>query len=71
MSSSKKAYLYRDFAAGIFYSLYCRLEIQSAMLVFRPSFVNCCPSPFLSGSTLFPPPFPRVNTYYCIQIYSV
>jgi hypothetical protein len=29
-----------------------RLETQSVMLVqyFRPSFVNCCPSPLLSGS---------------------
>ncbi len=25
---------------------------------FRPSFVNCCPSNLLSGSTLPPPPFP-------------
>ncbi len=28
---------------------------------FRPSFVNCCPSNFLSGSTL--PPLPCVNKY--------
>ncbi len=27
---------------------------------FRPSFVNCCPSPLLSGSNL-PPPLPCVN----------
>ncbi len=31
---------------------------------FRPSFVNCCPSNFLSGSTLLPPsPLPCVNKY--------
>ncbi len=32
-----------------------RLEIHSVMLVFRPSFANCCPSNLLSGST---PPTP-------------
>jgi hypothetical protein len=35
-----------------------RLEIQSCWY-FRPSFVNCCPSNLLSGSTFRPdPPFP-------------
>ncbi len=29
-----------------------RLEIQSVVLVFQPSFVNCCPYKLLSGSTL-------------------
>jgi hypothetical protein len=38
-----------------------RLEIQSVMLVFfRPSFVNCCSSNLLSGSTM---PLPCVNKY--------
>jgi hypothetical protein len=32
------------------------LQIQSVMLVIRLSFVNRCPSPLLSGSTLPPPP---------------
>ncbi len=44
-----------------------RLEIQSVNLVFRPSFVNCCSSNFLSGSTL-PPPFP---VWISIHVYSV
>ncbi len=39
----------------VFIKIY-RLEIHSVMLVFRPSFVNCCPSNILSGSTLRPPP---------------
>ncbi len=34
-----------------------RLEIQSVMLLFSSSFVNCFPSPLLSGLTL-PPHFP-------------
>jgi hypothetical protein len=38
------------------------LEIQSVMLVFWPSFVNCCPSNLLSGSILPPSPLPCVNT---------
>ncbi len=41
----------------VFIRIY-RLEIQSVMLVFSTQlFVNCCPSPLLSGSTL-PPPLP-------------
>jgi hypothetical protein len=36
-----------------------RLEIQSVMLVFSTSFVNCCPSLLLSG---LPTP-PCVNKY--------
>jgi hypothetical protein len=42
-----------------------RLEIQSAKLVFRHSFVNCCLSPLLSGWALPPPPFPvLINILY-------
>ncbi len=33
------------------------------MLFFWPSFVNCCPSPLLSGLTLPPSPLPSVNKY--------
>ncbi len=40
-----------------------RLEIQSVMLVFRPSFVNYCPSNLLSGS---PPPLPKVKVQYTV-----
>jgi hypothetical protein len=40
-----------------------RLEPQSVMLVFRPSFVNYCPSNLLSCS---PPPLPKVKIQ-CIQ----
>jgi hypothetical protein len=39
-----------------------RLEIQSVMLVFRPSFVNYCPTNHLSGSP--PPPLPCVKIQY-------
>ncbi len=46
-----------DFAAGV-YQVY-RLEIKPVMLVFQPTFVNCCPSILLSVST--PPPLPCVN----------
>jgi hypothetical protein len=47
-----------------------RLETQSVMLVFRPSFVNCCPSNLLSGSSP-PRPLPCVNIewVYCVHIY--
>jgi hypothetical protein len=40
-----------------------RLVIQSGILIFRPSFMNCCPSNFLSGSSLPPPPLPCVIKY--------
>jgi hypothetical protein len=36
------------------------------MLVFRLSFVNCCPSPLLSGSTLSPP-----SPLICVINYTV
>jgi hypothetical protein len=37
------------------------------------SFVNCCPSPLFSGSTLPPPPLQCVNKYtvYCTYTYTV
>ncbi len=37
---------------------------SQSCLYFRPSFVNCCPSNLLSGSTLPPSPFPVSK--YCI-----
>jgi hypothetical protein len=43
-----------------------RLEIQSVLLVFRPIFVNYCPSTF-SQVHLPPPPLPCVNKYRSIQ----
>jgi hypothetical protein len=46
-----------------------RLKIQSVMLVFRPSFVNYCPSTF-SPVHLTPSP-PRVNKYRPISLYNV
>ncbi len=47
-----------------------RLEIRSVMLVFWPSFVNCCPFNLLSGSTLPPPtPFPVWESLYCIHVH--
>ncbi len=45
-----------DFAAGVYQSLETG-ETVSHDWYFRPSFVNCCPSPLLYGSTLPPPPF--------------
>ncbi len=54
----------KDFAAGVYQSLY-RLEIQSVMLVFRPSFMNCCSSNFLT-------PFPvLISILYSVYTYSV
>jgi hypothetical protein len=41
------------------------LEIQT--VIFGHSFVNCCPSPLLSDSTLPPPPVPYVNKYIDLQ----
>ncbi len=43
-----------------------RLEIQPFMLhgIFRPSFVNCCPSNLISGSSLPPPSL-------CEQMYTI
>ncbi len=45
-----------------------RLGIQSVLLVFRPSFVNCCTSNLLSGSTL-PPSLHtvKVSTVYLFK----
>jgi hypothetical protein len=40
------------------------------MWYFRPSFVNCCPSPRLSGSTLPPSPFPP-SSLPCVKKYTV
>ncbi len=48
-----------------------RLEIQSVMLVFWPSFVNCCPSNLLSGSTLTYHPIKRQirrNVYFSLTL---
>ncbi len=53
MSSSKKLT-----CKGI---LRHRLKMQSVMLVFSASFVNCCPSYLLSSSTLPPSPISFVN----------
>jgi hypothetical protein len=39
-------------------------------MVFLSSFVNCCPSPFLSGLTLHPPPPPWCEQRYLIHICS-
>ncbi len=39
---------------------------------FRPSFVNCCPSPLLSGSTLSPiHPFPVWISVHTVKTYTV
>ncbi len=46
-----------SFSAGVY-----RLEIKAVMLVFRPSFVNCCPSNLFSGSTIPPPLLPCVKS---------
>ncbi len=54
-----------DFVASV-YHIY-RLEIVNLLRTFRhvgifqPSFVICCPSPLLSGSTLPPVSLPCVN----------
>ncbi len=60
MSSSKNL-TYRDWK----YSQSC--------WYFRPSFVNCCSSNLLSGSTLPPPHLPCLNKYtvYTYTLYSV
>ncbi len=57
MPSSKKN-LHVKVLCGRFLS-----EVQSVTLVFRPSFVNCCPSNLLSGSRLPPLSLSHVNTY--------
>ncbi len=44
-----------------------RTEIQSVMLVFRPSFVNYCLSNLLSGSISPPPPVWIIILYTLIQ----
>jgi hypothetical protein len=60
-SNAKCRHLYKFTCKGtsrqVFIRVY-RLEIQSVMLVFRPSFLNCCPSNLLSGSPPPPPSFP-------------
>ncbi len=48
-----------------------RLEIKLVMLVFRPSFVNCCPSNLLSGSTSPFPSFPVWISILYIRIQCV
>jgi hypothetical protein len=56
--------------------LTCKVTLQQVIMssqqsccCFRPSFVNCCPSPLLSGST--PPPPSLCELVYCIHVYSV
>ncbi len=49
-----------EFKSGDMYSRSC--------WYFRTSFVNCCPSNLLSGSTLPPSPFPCVNKYHILYI---
>ncbi len=45
-------------------SLYIDWRYSQSCCHFRPSFVNCCPSNLLSGSTLLPsPPLTCVNKY--------
>ncbi len=39
------------------------LRYSQSCWYLRPSFLNCCPSNLLSGSTLPPLPFPCVNKY--------
>ncbi len=54
MSSSKKIYLQRDFAAGVYESLLTG-DTVSRVGIFDPVlFVNSRPSNLLSGSTLPP-----------------
>jgi hypothetical protein len=47
---------------------------QSCWYVLPSSFVNCCPSNLLSGSTLPPslpsPPFPCVNKYTVVTVHT-
>ncbi len=50
MSSAKKLTC-KGTLRQVFIRVY-RLEIQTVMLYFRPSFVNCCHSNLLTGSTL-------------------
>jgi hypothetical protein len=45
-----------------------RLKIQSLILVFRPSFVNYCPSNLLFSSPPSPPPPFRRNTTYFTRL---
>jgi hypothetical protein len=58
---SSKKLTYKGTCRQMFFRVY-RLEIQSGMLV-RPSFVNCCSSNFLSGTTLPLSSLPCVNRY--------
>ncbi len=64
MSSSKKLT-----CSGTLQQVFIRVrqEIQSVMLVLRPSFVNCCPSPLLYVVQLPPSLCEKI---YCVQ-YSV
>ncbi len=59
-------HLKKFFCKGTLRQVFIRvygLETQSVCWYFRPSFVNCCSSPLLSGSTIPPPPLPCVNKY--------
>jgi hypothetical protein len=60
MSSSKKLTC-NGTLRQVFIRVY-RLDSQTCWY-FRPSFVNCCPSNLLSGSTLPPSPLLCVNKY--------
>ncbi len=55
---------------GVLYIRVYRLEIQSVMLVFRPSFVNCCLLTFCLIQLSPPPSLPYVNKY-TVYTYSV
>jgi hypothetical protein len=61
MSSSKKSPV-KGLRSG-FLSEFIGWRYSQSCRYFRPSFVNCCPSNLLSGSTLPPPPLPCVNKY--------
>ncbi len=55
-----KKFTNKETLRQVFIRVY-RVEIQ---LVFRPNFVNCCPSNLLCGSTLPPPPSLCQSTVY-------
>jgi hypothetical protein len=77
MSSSKKIYLQRNFAADVYQSLHIDGRNSQPCWYFRSSFVNCYPYNLynlLCGSSPPPPPFKSPPTHPplpCVKKYTV
>jgi hypothetical protein len=69
MSLSKKIDLQKNFASGVLSEFkFIDWRYSQSCWYFLPSFLNCCPSRLLSGSTLAPPPSQWISTVYSVTV---